>query len=99
MSIDPYIVMGVDPESDDETIRKRYLELVRQFQPEHHPEKFAEIRAAYEKLRDLDSRVHHRLFDQGKKDTIEDVIEELTCRIPRRRFSLQTLIQMQRTRH
>ena len=92
---DPYAVLGVPVESDDETIRKRYLELVRQFPPEHHAEKFAAIRAAYEKLRDLDSRVRLRLFDQGKRESIEEVIEEVACRTPRRRFSLQTLLQMQ----
>lgn len=93
---DPYIVLGVAPESDDETIRKRYLELVRQFPPEQHAEKFSAIRAAYEVLRNLDSRVKHRLFEQGKRDSIEDIIEEVACRTPRRRFSLQSLLQMHR---
>ncbi len=96
--IDPYSVLGVAPESDDDAIRKRYLELVRQYPPEHHAEKFAAIRAAYEKLRDLDSRVRHRLFEQGKRDSIEEIIEEIACRTPRRRFGLQTLLQMQRSK-
>jgi curved DNA-binding protein CbpA len=37
---DPYTVLGLPPDSDDDTIRRRYLELVRRFPPEHHPEKF-----------------------------------------------------------
>ena len=65
---DPYEVLGLPPDSDDETIRRRYLELVRQFSPEHHPEKFAAVRAAYESLRDLDTRLRHRLFEAGKKE-------------------------------
>ena len=89
---DPYVVLGLPPESDDETIRRRYLELVRQFPPEHQPEKFAAIRAAYENLRDLNTRLRYRLFEAGKKDSVDAIIEEITCRSPRRRVSLRTLL-------
>jgi curved DNA-binding protein CbpA len=95
---DPHGVLGVADDADDETIRRRYLELVREFPPERHPEKFAGVRAAYERLKDLDARVRHRLFEQGKRDGIEDLIEEMACRTPRRRFGLPALLQMQRPR-
>jgi curved DNA-binding protein CbpA len=90
---DPYAVLGLPPDSDDEAIRRRYLELVRQFSPEHHPEKFAAIRAAYESLRDLNTRLRYRLFDAGKKDTIDAILEELACRSARRRVSLKALVE------
>jgi curved DNA-binding protein CbpA len=93
---DPYSVLGVEPDADDETIRRRYLELVRQFTPEQHPERFAAVRAAYERLKDLDARVRHRLFESGKRDGIEELIEDVACRTPRRRFGLQALLSMQR---
>jgi curved DNA-binding protein CbpA len=89
---DPYEVLGLSTESDDEAIRRRYLELVRQFPPEHHPERFAEIRAAYESLRDLNTRLRFRLFEAGKKESIEKLIEEVQCRNVRRRMSLKTLL-------
>ena len=89
---DPYEVLGLPPDSDDETIRRRYLELVRQFSPEHHPEKFAAVRAAYEQLRDLNTRLRYRLFDAGKRETVDAIIEELKCRTARRRVPLKTLI-------
>jgi curved DNA-binding protein CbpA len=89
---DPYQVLGVSPESDDESIRRRYLELVRQFGPEHHPEKFASIREAYEAVRDQHTRIRHRLFEAGTKDTIDVLIEELACQSPRRRLSLKALL-------
>ena|SRR5437870_1247581 len=89
---DPYAVLGLPADSDDETIRRRYLELVRQFTPEQHPEKFAAIRAAYESLRDLDTRLRHRLFEAGRNDSVDAIIEELSCRSSRRRFSLETLL-------
>jgi len=89
---DPYEVLGLPPDSDDETIRRRYLELVRQFSPEHHPERFAAVRAAYESLRDLDTRLRHRLFEAGRKESIDAIVEEIACRSQRRRVSLKTLL-------
>ena len=41
---DPYGVLGLPADADDEVIRRRYLELVRQYTPEQNPEKFAAIR-------------------------------------------------------
>jgi curved DNA-binding protein CbpA len=93
---DPYEVLGLPADSDDEAIRRRYLELVRQFPPEHQPQKFAAIRAAYEALRDLNTRLSYRLFEAGKKDTIDALIEEIACRSPRRRLSLKTLLNLTR---
>ena len=89
---DPYSVLGLPPESDDETIRRRYLQLVRQFSPEQHPEKFAAIRQAYEQLRDLNTRLRYRLFEAGKNESVDALIEEISCRSPRRRLSLETLL-------
>jgi curved DNA-binding protein CbpA len=89
---DPLAVLGLPPDCDDEAIRRRYLELVRQFSPEHHPERFAAVRAAYEKLRDLNTRLRYRLFEAGKKENVEAILEELACRSPRRRVSLKLLL-------
>jgi curved DNA-binding protein CbpA len=93
---DPYETLGLSPDSDDETIRRRYLELVRQFTPEHHPERFAAVRAAYDSLRDLNTRLRYRLFEAGKKESIDKLIEEVQCRSPRRRMSLVTLLSTAR---
>jgi curved DNA-binding protein CbpA len=89
---DPHAVLGLPPDCDDDTIRRRYLELVRQFSPEHHPERFAAIRAAYEQLRDVNTRLRHRLFEAGKKENVDAILEEIACRSPRRRVSLRTLL-------
>ena len=89
---EPHAVLGLPPDCDDETIRRRYLELVRQFSPEHHPERFAAIRAAYEQLRDLNTRLRYRLFEAGRSDTVEALIEEVTCRSRRRRPTLAELL-------
>ncbi len=91
---DPHIVLGLPADADNEAIRRRYLELVRQFSPEHHPEKFAAIRAAYERLRDRNARVRYRLLEAGRKETIESIVEEIACRNSRRRVSLKTLLSV-----
>jgi curved DNA-binding protein CbpA len=93
---DPYEELGLPSDSDDEAIRRRYLELVRQFPPEHHPQRFAAIRAAYDRLRDLDTRLRQRLFEVGKHDSLDAILETLLCRTPRRRLSLKTLLSVQR---
>jgi curved DNA-binding protein CbpA len=93
---DPYRVLNLPPDSGDEAIRQRYLELVRQYTPEHHPAKFAAIRAAYDSVRDQDTRLRHRLFESGKKETIDAIIEELSCRSSRRRVSLKQLLNVVR---
>ena len=93
---DPYEVLGLSPDSDDETIRRRYLQLVREFSPERHPERFAEIRRAYDSLKDLDTRLEHRVFEAGKNESVDAIVEELTCRMPRRRLSLKELFALHR---
>src|SRR5215831_5872370 len=90
--VDPFSVLGLPADSDDETIRRRYLELVRQFTPEHHPEKFAAVRQAYEHLRDINTRLRYRLFEAGKNESVDALIEEISCHSPRRRLSLEALL-------
>ena len=89
---DAYQVMGLPADANDETIRRRYLELVRQFSPEQHPEQFAAVRAAYENLKDLNTRLRYRLFEAGKNESVHALLEEIACQSPRRRLSLTTLL-------
>ncbi len=91
---DPYEVLGISPEDDDEAVRRRYLELVRQYPPERAPEKFAAVRQAYESLRDLNTRLRYRLFEAGQRESIEALVEEVTCRTTRRRVPLKTLLSV-----
>lgn len=91
---DAYEILGLPSNSDDEAIRRQYLKLVREFSPERHPEKFSQIRQAYEQLKDLDTRLRHRLFEAGRGDSVEAIVEELACQSSRRRMSLEKLFQM-----
>lgn len=91
---DPFAVFDLPPDADDEAIRRRYLQLVKEYSPERQPEKFAEIRQAYDKLKDLDTRLRYRLFEAGKAESVDAIIEDLTCRTSRRRLSLKDLFRV-----
>jgi curved DNA-binding protein CbpA len=92
----PYEILGVPPDADDEAIRRRYLELTHEFQPEQHPGRFAAIRTAYEKLKTVDARARYILFDLGGEDTLDALIEETACRTPRPRIGLTRLLTITR---
>lgn len=45
-----YEILGIDTNADEKTIKKAYFRLIRTHSPEKDPEKFQQIRAAYERL-------------------------------------------------
>lgn len=90
---DPYTTLGVPPDAADDAVRARYLALAREFPPEQHPEKFAAIRAAYEKLKSTDARARYRLFETGADDSIDAIIEDVQCRTARPRIGLDKLLK------
>jgi len=49
--LDPYKILEVSQDATPGEIKKAYFRQIKQFPPEKAPEKFKEIRAAYEKLR------------------------------------------------
>jgi curved DNA-binding protein CbpA len=89
---DPYEVLGVARDADDETIRHRYLELVRQFPPDRNPEKFAAVREAYERTRDPVTRLDSQLFDIRTSDSIPAIARDLRKRMRNTRIPLATLL-------
>lgn len=91
---DPYKVLDLPTTADEAAIRKRYLELVKQFPPERAPERFAEVRAAYEALRDRDERLRRQLFEEDRHAHLDAVVEEVACRAGRRRVSLARLLSI-----
>jgi curved DNA-binding protein CbpA len=98
MSADPYQTLGLAPDADDAAVRARYLELVRRHPPEQAPERFAAVRAAYERVRDRDARLRYRLFEAGRGPTIDGLIEEAVCRTRRHRVPLAELLASHRGR-
>lgn len=90
----PYDILNVTPEDGDDAIRKRYLEAVRRFPPETHPEQFQRVRDAYERIKDADSRLAFLLFEPSQGETIEELIEEEQCRNGWKPPGLKTLLNL-----
>jgi curved DNA-binding protein CbpA len=91
---DPYETLGLAAGADDTTVRRRYLELVRQHPPERSPEKFAAICAAYEELRDPVKRLEHRLFQTHNNDSLDNIIADVRARLRSQRIPLDTLLSL-----
>lgn len=89
---DPFSTLGVAVDATDAAIRARYLELAREFTPEQHPAKFAAVRSAFEKIKTADARARYRLFDAGADESVDALIEELTCQASRPRIGLEKLV-------
>lgn len=59
---DPYKVLGLDRNVDEKEIKRAYFQLVRKHPPEQDPEKFQEIRAAYDRLKVAKARALVDIF-------------------------------------
>lgn len=64
----PYRVLGVDRTADERAIKRAYFGLLREFPPDKHPERFKEIRAAYELLSDAQARQRFDAADRGYQE-------------------------------
>ena len=92
-----YTILGLGHDANEAEIRKRYLELVRQFPPEREPQKAAEIRAAYDSLRDPVVRLENQLFDVHAIRTFDSLIDEHRPVIRGRRFPTELLMSLGRS--
>jgi curved DNA-binding protein CbpA len=92
--VDPYVVLQLPSDADEATVRQRYLELVRQFPPDRAPERFVEIREAYESLRDPVRRLEQRLFDIDTRDSLDEIISDVRARLRDERIPVETLLSL-----
>ncbi|MHC5543691.1 DnaJ domain-containing protein, partial [Singulisphaera rosea] len=68
---DPYEILGVPRHADEAEIRRRYLELVREFSPDRAPERFVEIRTAYDEVRDPAKRLEMQILHVESTDSLD----------------------------
>ena|ERR1700728_3869970 len=62
MSDDPFAVLGLDENADDDAIKRRYLALVRTWPPDREPERFQALRSAYEAVSGQRERLAQKLL-------------------------------------
>ncbi len=58
---DPFQILGLAPDASSETIRTRYLELIKRHRPENDPDKFQQIQTAYKLASDPLAHADHLL--------------------------------------
>ena len=91
---DPYEVLGLEPDSNEAEIRRRYLQLVRQFPPERQPERFAAVREAYDQLRDPRRRLQSKLFRGEPNDSLDAIVADVKRRLRAARIPTETLLSL-----
>lgn len=74
---DYYALLGISEDAALDGIKRGYLEKVRQYPPESHPEEFQKIRKAYDTLRDPELRKEYNILRQYG-ESIEDLLQEAT---------------------
>lgn len=89
-----YHTLGVSPDCSEADLRKRYLELVRQYPPETHGEKFSAIHAAYEKLKDPLASLPEMLFSLEADDSIDRIIASVLTDVRSERLPTAMLLKM-----
>ncbi|MDR2439679.1 MAG: J domain-containing protein [Planctomycetaceae bacterium] len=89
-----YHTLELLPGCSEEVLRKRYLELVQQFPPESHPDKFSKIHEAYEKLRDPLGTISELLISLHHNDSMEQIIEVFLTAIRNERLPTSALLKM-----
>jgi len=60
---DPYLVLGLSTDADDDAVERAYLEAIKRCPPERDAARFSAIRTAYEQLRTRRDRTAFDLFD------------------------------------
>ena len=89
-----YWVLGLSPAASQEEIRQRYLQLIRTHPPSRNPERFQQITAAYEALKDVRSRVESAIFGMAQYGDFELALAALVQARPAERKTpgLKTLL-------
>jgi curved DNA-binding protein CbpA len=89
----PFALLGVPETADDETVKKAYLQQIREHPPEREAEQFQAIRRAFEVIKTHRDRLRYRLFQQETPD-VEYLVETALRVGAARRPSEQQFLQV-----
>lgn len=89
-----YAVLGLEAHADQQQIRARYLELVRESPPDRDPERFALIRSAYDELRRPEAHVERAVRQLGSLDSLDALADDVHRRFAKHRWSADSLFQL-----
>ncbi len=90
-----YLILDLPLNAPDQEIRKKYLQLVKNYSPEKDPVQFQRITTAYESIKDKRRRVETNLFsalkDMDAQETIKTLAESV--KLTRKTPGLQELLK------
>lgn len=97
--LEPLSVLGLTEPTTDEQVKKAYLALIRQYSPERDPERFQQIRSAYEATSTEKRRLSFALFHSEPPDLADIVSQALQTEAPQRPDSKLFAQVLARTLH
>jgi len=89
---DPFRVLDLPSDADGEQVRRRYLELIRQYPPDREPEAFQRIHAAYQRASDPLVLANHLLSMPSEPESWEEALAREAKSPPR--LSSQVLLSL-----
>jgi DnaJ-class molecular chaperone len=91
---DAHETLGLPSTATEAEIRSRYLQLVREFPPDRAPERFAEIRAAFDELRNPVVQLERKVFSLYTTDSLVELQNELRARLKIAQLPTAALISL-----
>jgi len=97
--MNPYLVLGLTPNADEAAIRQAYLDAIRVATPERDPDRFRQLTAAYDLIRDETSRHRHALFcrDPGGDSPVDALRQSLRLMPPGRPLPWEKMKELLRS--
>lgn len=73
----PYKLLAIAPSSDDAQIKTAYLNKIKEYPPDHHPQMFERVQQAYQQIKDITARIKYRLLTPPQFDVAELMLHKL----------------------
>ncbi len=92
----PFEILDTPEDSDDKSIKKAYLQMVKRYPPERFPAEFQRVRAAYERVKTLKDRIRFAVFDTTLPE-VEELILDIRASRKGKRPDIEMLRKLLRT--
>ena len=73
----PWAILEIEETASPEEIRGAYLEKIKRYPPDRHPEQFECLRDAFETAKDPRHRARHLLFSLPPQTPLADVVRNI----------------------
>ncbi len=96
--MNPYLVLGVPLNSDDQTIRRAYVDSIKLAPPDVDPIRFQAVNTAYESIKTEAHRHRHTLFDVTPPgdSPLDAFVRYVQLRRPPQPLSFETMKELLR---